>query len=357
VNVKSRLAGVVASAVVATLLAAGVGYVIVTHDEQPGPGNPAAVPRPSAPTTTPGPTLSPPGVTLTAKPSPSHKPAPKPPPTPEPPPSLDFVISSLNVLGNSHTAAHGTHARFASGRDRARGVARLLAIHHVDVVGLQELQTPQLRALMRDTGGAYDVYPGLALGSRGTENSIAWRTSTWELVKPGAVSIPYFNGHSRPMPYVLLRNKATGLEAYFANFHNPADTRQFHKQQRFRNAATNVQIALVNHLIDQTHKPVFVTGDMNERAEYFCRLTGATAMNAARGGSNKGTCRPDNPRAIDWIFGSPDATFSDYGEDRSRLVRRTTDHPMVYSRARIQAESPAIAEATRAMAKARRHKH
>ena len=32
---------------------------------------------------------------------------------------------------------------------------------------------------------------------------------------------------------------------------------------------------------------------------------------------------------VDWIFGSPDLTWSGYTEDRSPLVARTTDHPMI----------------------------
>jgi hypothetical protein len=244
------------------------------------------------------------------------------------------VISSFNVLGNSHTGPGGTKPGYASGRSRMRSALSLLSRHGVDVVGFQELQATQLRELVRVAGGRYDVYPGLSLLQKDSDNSIAWRQDRWELVSATTTQIPYFDGHPRAMPVVLLQNRATGLRAYFANFHNPASTRRFPAQQRWRTRATALEIRLVHRLAAQGH-PVFLTGDMHERGEYFCRLTGSTTMMAARGGSNDGRCRPPGRLAIDWIFGSPGVTFSGYTEDRGRLVRRVTDHPMIVSRAHL----------------------
>ena len=61
-------------------------------------------------------------------------------------------------------------------------------------------------------------------------------------------------------------------------------------------------------------------------------------MVAARGGSNgpAGATR-QNPRAVDWVFGSAGVRFSSYDEDRGPLVDRTTDHPVVSTRASIDA--------------------
>lgn len=267
-------------------------------------------------------------VTLHARP---HHPDKK---KPTPAPTLDFVISSFNALGASHTAGGGSHGRYASGSLRARWAAQILAIHDVDVVGFQELQTVQLRSFLAATGGAYDVYPGDSLGSLGAENSIGWRRDTWQLVSADTVSIPYFGGHRRPMPYVLLRNPATGLEAWFANFHNPADTGSHPHQQRWRSAATAVEVGLANRLAG-TGKPVFVTGDMNARDGYFCAMTGGAPMISASGGSNEGACRPPRDWYVDWIFGSQGVTFSAYAENRGPLVRRTTDHPVIVSTAHL----------------------
>ncbi len=138
------------------------------------------------------------------------------------------------------------------------------------------------------------------------------------------------------MPSVLLRHKPTGVQAYFSNFHNPADTRKFRNQGRFRAEATRRQINLFNQ-IEQSGIPQFVTGDMNERDGYFCRVTGATPLVAAAGGSNNGRCIVPRPTQIDWIFGSPSAEFSEYSVDKSPLVRRTTDHPVVTAKVTIDA--------------------
>src|SRR5699024_2147599 len=103
---------------------------------------------------------------------------------------------------------------------------------------------------------------------------------------------------------------------------------------RFRNAATEREIALFNRL-ESEGIPQFVTGDMNERAEYYCKVTARTALEAAAGGSNSGSCRAPRPTPIDWIFGSPGVAVSKYRVDRSPLVRRTTDHPVMVAQARV----------------------
>jgi hypothetical protein len=237
------------------------------------------------------------------------------------------------MLGASHTAAGGTHPTYASGPERARRAAVLLRRHDSSVVGFQELQRSQLATLRRHTDLRF--FPGSALGPRDSENSIGWRADRWLAVAKHTVTIPYFDGGARVMPVVLLRERRTGLEAWFANFHNPADTRRFHHQERYRLRATDIETRLADRLVDRSGVPVFITGDMNERGAYFCRLTAHAPMVAARGGTNNGRCRPDRPRTIDWIFGSQGVVFTGYTEDRSRLVRVTTDHPVVTARARI----------------------
>jgi Endonuclease/Exonuclease/phosphatase family len=260
------------------------------------------------------------------KPAPSPKPKPKPSATVEPPPELDFTLTSFNVLGASHTGRGGNHKGYAGAKRRNGGMAALLRKHRADVVGFQELQGSQLAYLGRHTN--FDFYPGFSRGHLGTDNSIGWRRDSWTAVEKRVIRIPYFNGGAREMPVVRLRNISTGIEAWFANFHNPAETARFHRQGRFRVRATHVEAALANRLI-ATGLPVFFTGDMNERAAYFCRLTARAPMIAARGGTNNGGCRPGRPRAVDWILGSQGVQFTSYVEDRSRLVHFTTDHPVI----------------------------
>ncbi len=243
------------------------------------------------------------------------------------PPVAEFKMASFNILGSSHTRKGGHSAGRASGTQRMGGVLQLLAANAISVVGIQEFQPDQRQAFSSRAGG-WSMYPGLSLGQRAGENSVAWRNDVWEPVERNLVNIPYFNGRQRPMPYVKLRHRATGITAWFSTFHNPADTGNFRGQQRYRTEATSREIALFNRL-EGTGVPQFVTGDMNERAEYFCRVTGGTRLVAAAGGSNSGGCRPPSPTQIDWIFGSPGASFSGYAAIRNDLVRRTTDHPLV----------------------------
>ena len=329
-----------AAASILALVAVSVSYVVATESDRPshaqGPPRPAetlVTPSGQAQTDEP-PTILPP-VTMTAKPP---TPTPTPTPTPEPPPPppvLDFTITSFNMLGSSHTSGRGKSPGMASGRTRAGHAARILARHRSDVVGFQEMQRDQLAAMRRHTDMTF--FPGFKGSARDSENSIGWRSDVWQAVETRTITIPYFNGNSRQMPYVKLRSRSTGLEAWFANFHNPANTPRFRRQEHWRERATSIEISLAKRLMNNTGLPVFVTGDMNDRAPYFCRMTGEADMVAARGGSNDGACRAGHPRAVDWIFGSEGVVFSGYFEDRSHLVDITTDHPVITSRVRITA--------------------
>ena len=253
--------------------------------------------------------------------------------------SAEFVISSFNVLGSSHTAGGGKNARMASGAARVRNAAVLLNQHGVDVVGFQELQGDQYRSFLGVAGGAFDVYPGLAAGPLGIENSIAWRTSEWTLQHAETVQIPYFDGRLRPMPAVLLKHNATGRMIWVANFHNPATNPKRGNNDGHRARATAIEVALVNRLVAESGYPVFITGDMNDREIYFCKMTGGAPMIAANGGSNDGGCNPPPyPMPVDWIFGSNDVTFSGYVRDEGPLVRRTTDHPMIVATATLDGQ-------------------
>jgi hypothetical protein len=244
----------------------------------------------------------------------------------------DFTVSSFNVLGASHTLNSRT---YATGVQRQTGVVRLLANHHVDVVGFQEMQSPQLAQFLTLTGGAYAVYPGSQLRAVDGENSIAWRTDTWSLVQAKTVDIPYFDGNVRHMPYVELQNAKTGLKVWFANFHNPATNRSHPRQDSWRMKAIGLEVALANTL-HNTGLPVVLTGDMNERQKVFCPMTGHAPMKAARGGTNRdGVCDAQRPWYVDWIFGSKRIAFSGYVEDNGTLDQKTTDHPVIVSDARI----------------------
>ncbi|GAA1101579.1 hypothetical protein GCM10009668_19850 [Nocardioides dubius] len=243
--------------------------------------------------------------------------------------STTITISSFNVLGHSHTEKGGHKARLAPGPTRMADAIRILDSHQVGVVGLQELQTPQMQVLARHAN--WSVYPGGGVDQRLTANSIAWRNAEYEAISTETTPIPYFAGEIRQMPVVLLEHKASGQRFYVANFHNPANAHG--DASRWRAEALRRQIALANTLAEN-ELPIFFTGDMNDREGYFCGLTTSTAMKAANGGSTGTGCQPPpKPMPVDWIFGSDEVTFTGYVADRSPAVARTTDHPVVVAQA------------------------
>ena len=251
------------------------------------------------------------------------------------PPYATVTVASFNVLGASHTPSGGKRA---SGATRIVWTKQLLDQHHVQVAGFQEMQASQVAKFQQITAGTWSLYPGATLGARAGENSIGWRADAFDLVWASTVNIPYFNGNTRPMPVVVLRERSTGLMAYFSNFHNPADTSQYRNQGAYRAEATRIEIALHNQLAAYGI-PRFMTGDMNERASYYCRVTAGAPLKAARPQSTwtNGVCTAGSPRAVDWVFGSAEQPFSGYLEDRSALVGKTSDHPMIVSDAILDA--------------------
>jgi len=261
------------------------------------------------------------------------------------PPTATITVSSFNLLGASHTPPGSSRA---SGTTRTVYAKQLLDQHHVDVAGFQEMQAVQYTKFMSLVGSSWQVYPGLTMLKRDSENSIGWRTDTFDLVWASTVKIPYFNGSLRSMPVVLLREKSTGMLAYFTNYHNPADTATYRNQAVYRAEATRMEIALHN-MLAPTGIPRFMTGDMNERASYYCRVTAEAPLAAARPQSQwvGGLCQAGSPRAVDWIFSSKDVGWSNYVEDRSPLVAKTTDHPMLVGDATLDtALSPNALTAT-----------
>jgi exonuclease III len=258
-------------------------------------------------------------------------------------PATDLTIASFNVLGSNHTI---NSRRYASGVRRMGGVLRLLRRHEVDVVGFQELQFDQRASFLARTAGTFGLYSptrvrvdGTAvLGTVDPDNSIAWDASQWRLVYGTQVTIPYFNGRLRAMPVVMLQNLQTGMNAWFADFHTPATNRRHRGQDGYRAEAIRI-IAEVGDQLRRGSYPVFITGDMNERAEAFCPIVGDGHLRAARGGwVRKGVCNAGRPWYVDWVFGSRKVAFSGYVEDRSRLDRRITDHPVIVSEASLDPE-------------------
>jgi hypothetical protein len=244
----------------------------------------------------------------------------------------DFKVGSFNVLGASHTAPGGNKASRPSGVERMKLAAQVIQQHKLDVVGFQEFEPSQRKAFMHDTKNQFAMYPGTH-GGADPVNSIAWRKDKFEFVKGTHVTVPYFEGHKKQMPVVLLKDKKTGQKTWVMNVHNPASTKNHPGNEHNRDVATKNEIDFIKHLEKTTGFPVILTGDMNEKAEARQHITKGTDMTAAMNGKHSHSRQV----GIDWIFGSPNFQFDFYDRDSSNKVRSASVHPVVYINVHIPA--------------------
>lgn len=217
-----------------------------------------------------------------------------------------FSVATLNILGSNHT----------DGRDhrRTKRTARLIRRQHLKLFALQEVQADQLRGLRRRLPN-YRFWPGTKLGPGGLRLQIAWRPARFDLVDHGTLTTT-FSYQARPVPWVRLRDEATGRRVFVINIHNsPQD------QEADRDSATRKEIRLFNRLNERG--PALILGDANERREWFCRVARRTAASAANGGSytDEG-CTPPDPSYVDWLMGDGQFGWRDY---RAQDVR-VSDH-------------------------------
>lgn len=244
---------------------------------------------------------------------------------------FSFRVASFNVLGDSHTGPGGNKPGFPDGSPRMDMAISALRGSGVDVVGFQEFEASQF-SMFSARAGEYSLYPGLAMGDKSVRFNIAWRASMFRMVDAHTLSIPYAGGSRIEMPVVLLESISTGRRAWFANFHNPADTPSLGNNGRWRAEAAAIEIAHLTALHQEEGLPVIVTGDFNEREEIFCRFTAGGVFSAAAGGSNSGGCLPPGGMQVDWIFGSTGVEFDGYAITG---VGKASDHSMVSSGATL----------------------
>lgn len=249
---------------------------------------------------------------------------------PEPPTYGPFSvrIGTFNVLGSQHSAPGGDRRNFPPASVRNVGAANVIAKHGVDILGTQELQADQLRALQARTGMA--AYPGFAWGEAETDNSILYDAGVFELVDASQFSLT-FMGRTRPQPIVRLRHKATGSEFYVVNTHPSAGGGRYLAERRRGQA---ILVGVVNNL-KATGLPVLVTGDMNDREAFYCQVAPAAGLSAPNGGSYSGGCRPPpGPLPVDWVVGSG-VTWSDYWRDTTPVDQKISDHFIVSATAYV----------------------
>nr|WP_301539518.1 endonuclease/exonuclease/phosphatase family protein [Nocardioides sp. zg-1308] len=244
---------------------------------------------------------------------------------------MEFRVATYNVLGDSHTGPGGNKPGFPDAGPRMDMAIAALRNNGIDVVGFQEFESTQ-HNMFTSRAGEYALYPGLALGDKSVRFNIAWRSSMWSLVEAHTLSIPYAGGSRIDMPVVLLESTTTGRRAWFANFHNPADTPRLGNNAHWRSMAAGIEIAHLTELHARDGHPVIVTGDFNERSEIFCRFTAGGVFSAAAGGSSAGGCAPPPSMQVDWIFGSTGVAFEGYAVTGTGVA---SDHNLVHAQATL----------------------
>ena len=244
---------------------------------------------------------------------------------------FEFQVASYNVLGDSHTGPGGNKPGFPDGGPRMDMSIAALRNNGIDVVGFQEFEQSQY-GMFSSRAGEYSLYPGMSLGNKSVRFNIAWRSDVFQLVEAHTLSIPYAGGSRIAMPVVLLESISTGRRAWFANFHNPADTPNLGNNARWRAEAAAIEVAHLTELHQADGVPVIATGDYNERAEIFCRFTAGGVFTAAAGGSSAGGCAPPPSMQVDWVFGSTGVAFTGYSVTGTGVA---SDHSMVHTTATL----------------------
>ncbi|RLV50709.1 endonuclease/exonuclease/phosphatase family protein [Nocardioides mangrovicus] len=238
-------------------------------------------------------------------------------------PTVDFTFGQFNIQGAIHRGNVGHRMALA---------VSLLRKYHVEVGALQEFESGQRAIFDSMAGGTYARYPsgGKSLDA---ENSVIWDKSRFQLLQGQTRPYPYFHGAIRNMPRVLLRDKLTGVSFWVTSYHNPANV--FGNAAGFRATAVSRQISDNNALRQSVQAPIIVSGDMNDRAIYFCRMGGGTGMHSADGSSYSGNCQLSGSLWIDWVLGTPDVSFSGYLRDRGSAARGASDHPIVITQVQV----------------------
>jgi endonuclease/exonuclease/phosphatase family metal-dependent hydrolase len=242
-----------------------------------------------------------------------------------------FNVASFNILGASHTTSS---SRFATYKPRLNRAVTLMNSYKLDVVGTQEFQETQFDYFVSrgysKTWGAHYWNP--AGNRRDTENAVIWRKSKMTFVSGTTFDIPYFKGNIRHVPVALLREKATGRTAYFLNVHNPANIGG--NMAGWRAKAIKIERAKIIEL-RKTGRPVFLTGDFNDREKAFCPLT-ASKLTISPNSVPRMSCLYPKQSSIDWIFAAGQARFSSYQRNTYAQRANISDHPVVQTRAHLQ---------------------
>lgn len=222
-----------------------------------------------------------------------------------------FKVATINALGHSHTKPGGNKKGWLSSRLRTIKLVYVITRRRFSLVGLQEFQAEQRRVFKKRLNKVFGMH---ALG----DNACTWLRVRWAKVDEGSISIPYFNGHEKKMPWVVLRLRGTNKKLAFMSTHNPANVRgeagEWRKEGWRREADWAHNMLRTGDVV-----AVLVVGDKNAPPKIYRpfieKLGGTPAGNPEIWG-------------IDWIVGWGDVEFSHHKTTRNKVIASMTDHPV-----------------------------
>jgi len=235
-------------------------------------------------------------------------------------PNNSFRVATINTLGASHTDRPGGNAfgRWLKSVLRIVLLCRVILFRRLDLVGLQEFQPVQQARLRKILGRRFAVYAV-------RDNAIIYRKNRWTRVDSGHLDIPYFGGHEKPMPWLILRHRDTGKHVAVLCTHNPASTRG--DAAAWRREGWRREIAWAKNMLEQRRAvAALVVGDKN---------AGPAKYRPVVHKNNGIVAGTPTIRGIDWIVAWGGISFSRFKTARTKRISRATDHPVVQAVAHI----------------------
>lgn len=266
---------------------------------------------------------------------------------PDPTGPTTFRVGSFNLLGGLHTNSTGPgghdSSSFPDYCTRMAVEVNTVQTLDLDIVGFQEFQTRAQVNTFRALAPAYDLWPGHADTSDFDGTGIAWNRTRWALV-PGTAFTYQAVGQdvAHPdstvdKPALMLESLQTGKRVWVLDTHHPAPYDHGGMGTALRTSNTETEAALISQMrAKDPGVPVVLLGDMNQRADFFCRLASRTPMISPMGGTvSGGGCVPPAYHELDWIMSTPDLAWSGFSLETGPQSQRATDHPVPVATATI----------------------
>lgn len=229
--------------------------------------------------------------------------------------AVRFRLATINALGHSHTRPGGNKKGWLDSTLRTILLIAIITKRRFSVVGLQEFQSVQQRVFRSRVNGLWGCHDY-------KDNAVIWLRARWKVLDRGQLVIPYFHGHDKPMPWVILRRRAVRKRnrkvIAFLSTHNPASVHGdalVWRKQGWELEADWAQAAL----LDPRVVAALVVGDKNSPPKVYQPFI------EKRGGQ---VSHVPQVWGIDWIVGWGDIEFRKGKTVETPRIDKTTDHPV-----------------------------